>query len=192
MGPPPVGPLPAGLPPANPFSFGPPHFSGAFGSQTLGPYLPNNTPLFSPTPTHNSDRLTPLHNNNNRGFASPTPSSPISWSPSPPPPPQVPRPEAAEPNFASTSRDRNEKNRRGGRGRRGSHAGRANTRGGRSTKESGRNSPREDPEVEGSQSRQKGRNRGMTPQEKLFLIRECCAHSDKYKPRNKLAFWETI
>ncbi len=32
----------------------------------------------------------------------------------------------------------------------------------------------------------------MTPQEKLFLIRECCAHSDEYKPRNKLAFWETI
>lgn len=32
----------------------------------------------------------------------------------------------------------------------------------------------------------------MTPQEKLVLIRECCEHADKYKPRNKIAFWKMI
>lgn len=32
----------------------------------------------------------------------------------------------------------------------------------------------------------------MTPQEKLYLIRECCEHAEEYKPRNKLAFWEMI
>ncbi len=143
MGFPPVDLLSVGL-----FSFDPFHFLGAFGSQTLGPHLPNNTPLFSLIPTHNSDRLTLLYNNNNRGSTSPILSSPINWSPSLPLPLWVPRPEAVEPNSTSTFRHRNEKNKRGRRGRRGSYTGRANIRGGRSTKESGQNSPRENLEVD--------------------------------------------
>lgn len=32
----------------------------------------------------------------------------------------------------------------------------------------------------------------MNPQEKFYLIRECCEHVEEYKPRNKLTFWRMI
>lgn len=40
--------------------------------------------------------------------------------------------------------------------------------------------------------RRKPRNKNMTPQEKLVLIRGCCEHADKYRPGNKSNFWLLI
>ena len=48
----------------------------------------------------------------------------------------------------------------------------------------------EDPEAE--RPRRRPRNRNMTPQEKLVLIRECCKHADEYRTLNKTKFWAMI
>lgn len=40
--------------------------------------------------------------------------------------------------------------------------------------------------------RWKPRNKNMTPQEKLVLIRKCCEHIDKYCLNNKEKFWSMI
>ena len=140
--------------------------------------------------------------NSNLGIGSMR-SSPIPWSPSPTPPPQrnyLPVPTSARPSGTLTPGPttpilgptpelnkrggRNQKGERGGIGGRTSRDGRARTR---------QQAPSEDQQDESSsQPRRKGRNRNMTPQEKLYLIRECCEHAEEYKPRNKLAFWEMI
>lgn len=41
-------------------------------------------------------------------------------------------------------------------------------------------------------SRRRHRNRNMTPQEKLVLIRKCCEHADKDRSNNKGKFWIMI
>lgn len=83
---------------------------------------------------------------------------------------------------------------RAGRGGRRSSQGRGNTwEGTGQSRESRQNSPREaDQELQGTQSRRRTRNRGMTPQEKPTFIQKCCEHVGEYKPRNKTAFWEMI
>lgn len=119
-------------------------------------------------------------------------SSPISWSLFYSPPSSVPKPETIESNAISTSRDRNRRGKRSVKDEMGSYVDKPNTSDRRNTEKSRQNSPSEDLDVKESKPKQKGWNINMTSQEKLFLIYECCAYSDKYKPENKIDFWETI
>lgn len=48
----------------------------------------------------------------------------------------------------------------------------------------------EDPKAE--RPKRRPRNRNITPQEKLVLIRECCEHADEYRALNKTKFWAMI
>ena len=122
---------------------GPPIIPGPliFGTSDFGGPCRPNAPSFSPTPVQLS------HNANIERFVSSTPSSPISWSPSPPPLPRIPLP-GTEPT-PSLSRKKNVRGgrvRRAGRGGR-SGQGRGNTWGGTGqSKESRQNSLREDQE----------------------------------------------
>lgn len=130
------------------------------------------------------------------------PSSPIEWSPSPPlPPRQVPNEPAIGPevigNTSATTSTRGSQRSRGqarrGRATRGvsrRERGGANVRDVESLATDGRNQPDEEFELAGRTK--KGRNRGMNPQKKLVLIRECVKHADDYKPGTKGAFWTTI
>lgn len=143
--------------------------------------------------------------------ASATPTSSVEWSPSPPLP-EGPRQlfipnlalsinPAPPTNPAPSANHRGGTNNRSGRGNRGCGTGRGGINGGRGRARA-RNAEGVPPETtspdindsenEEDRPRKRGRGRAMNAQEKLVLIRKCCAHAYDYKPRNKLAFWEMI
>lgn len=111
------------------------------------------------------------------------PSSPIEWSPSPPPPPrQAPNEPAIGPrvmgNTSATTSTRGSQRSRGqarkGRTTRGiSRRGRGGANVGDVESPAADSRSQSDEESELAGRTKKGRNRGMNPQEKLVLIREC-------------------
>ena len=112
--------------------------------------------------------------------ASPTPSSPIEWSPSLPPP-QNPTSQSVPPN-AETASNRDGRERQIGSSAQAMPA---------INEDRIPLQPKHIANVD-ERPKKRGRGRGMNAQEKLVLIRECCEHAAEFKPRNKKQFWAMI